>query len=273
MAAGDVKLYISEANSKDAVVGDGTGDHVQVDAWGAAREAAGTADTVGTLMGWILRNTATNDDCIISAGDTNAIEYINLHVHNGYLNCSLADGGSAAWDVEGDNLDVPPFEWHHVAVVQNGTAPVLYVDGVAIASTNDVSTDLTKWFAALNGIDNANIGMLDMNTSTSMDIDGAIADVRHYNTALTATEIKDIFEGRTISADAEEISQWIFGDDLLDTGAAGDSHDGTIGANIYLSRWNAVCSRLHLAYVAAADKIQIIPNTDGNYEVYHQEGA
>lgn len=272
MAAGDIKLWSCNPNSKDAVVGDGTGDHVQVDAWGAAREAAGTADTVGTLMGWIFRNTATNDDCIISAGDTNAIEYINLHVHNGYLNCSLADGGALKFDIEGDNLDVPPFEWHHCAVVQDGVQPILYVDGAAIAATNDDPTDLTLWFAALNGIDNANIGMLDMNTSTSMDIDGAIADVRHYNQALTAAQIKEIYEGRTIST-GNQISKWIFGDDYLDTGDAGDSHDGTAGANIYLSGWNEVCARLHLAYAAAADKIQILQDISGNYQVYWQEGA
>ena len=270
MAAGDVKHWIADYSlSKYAIVGDGTGDYVQIDAWGAAREAAGTADTVGTLMGWIFRETAANDDCIISAGDTNAIEYINLHVHNGYLNCTLADGGSVAFDIEGDNLDVPIGAWHHCAVVQDSVQPILYVDGVAIAAANDTSTDITKWFADLNGIDNANIGILDMNTSTTMDVDGAIADVRHYNVALTAAEIKEIYEGRELT-DKEAISRWAFEDDLIDSISA---HNGTIVNNSYLTRWNEVCYRLHGAYIAAADKTQIIQDTNGKANVYWQEGA
>ncbi|MCK5644278.1 MAG: LamG domain-containing protein, partial [Gammaproteobacteria bacterium] len=145
MAAGDVRVFNANHSYRHAIVGDGTGDYVQIDAWGVAREAAGTADTVGTLSAWIFRNETTNDDCIISAGDTNAVEYINFHVHNGYLNITLADGGAPAdFDIESDDLVVPAGEWVHVAVVQDGTQPILYVNGLAVDATNDISTDLTK---------------------------------------------------------------------------------------------------------------------------------
>ena len=271
MAAGDVKLWTADySKSKYAIVGDGTADYVQIDAWGVAREAAGTADTVGTLMGWIFRETTANDDCIISAGDTNAVEYLSLHVHNGYLNCSLADGGAAAFDIEGDNLDVPIGAWYHCAVVQDGVQPILYVNGLAIAASNDVSTDITKWFADLDGIDNANIGALDQNTSVTMDIDGAIADVRHYNFALSAAEIASIYAGGEARNDHPMISHWDFEDDLIDNVSG---HNGTVVNNIYLTKWNEICYRLHGAYVAAADKTQIILDTNGTAQVYWQEGA
>ena len=42
MATGDIQVYSAEHNPRPAVVGDGTGDYVQIDAWGAAREAGGT---------------------------------------------------------------------------------------------------------------------------------------------------------------------------------------------------------------------------------------
>ena len=246
MAAGDVRLITGKHYYRKSIVGDGTGDYIQIDAWGVAREAAGTADTVGTLAGWIFRNTATNDDCLISAGDVNAAEYINLHVHNGYLNCTLADGGAPAdFDIESDNLVVPPGGWYHIAVVQDGTQPILYVNGVAVAATNDISTDLTKWFADLNGIDNANIGILDQNTSTTMDIDGAIGYVKHWNLALTAADIMRDFQGvgaRQAVTDAL-ISYWDWDGDLVD-GVSG--HDGTIVNNVYLdAEWSEITYKLH----------------------------
>ena len=48
--------------------------------------------------------------------------------------------------------------WTHVAITQDGTEPVLYVDGVAVAQTFGVTTDKTVWFNDLIGLDNGRIG-------------------------------------------------------------------------------------------------------------------
>jgi len=47
--------------------------------------------------------------------------------------------------------------WTHVAVVQDGTSPVLYANGVAPAQAFNVQTDKTKWF---NGIATLNVGYI-----------------------------------------------------------------------------------------------------------------
>ena len=176
MAAGDVRLITKKFNPKKSVVGDGTGDYVAIDAWGVAREAAGTADTVGTLAGWVNVNiVAGTIHTVISAGDTNAVEGLWLSVVNGLVHAELADGGAVAWEVESDAIHITRDGWHHIAVVQDGVQPILYHNGVAVAATNDTSVDITKWFADLNAIDNANITTLVFNTvAPADDIDGGI---------------------------------------------------------------------------------------------------
>ena len=234
MATGDIQVYSAEHNPRPAVVGDGTGDYVQIDAWGAAREAAGTADTVGTFTAWVNIKSASDSYSILSAGDTNAIEYINFQIVNGKLNITLADGGAVAFDIEADSDDIPINTWTHIAIVQDGIQPKLYVNGALIAATNDVSIDITKWFANLNGIDNANIGILDQATSTTLDLDGAIGQVKHWNAALTAAQILDDFNAKAPASitgtSADLISWWDWNGDLVDSVAG---HDGTAVNNLF----------------------------------------
>ena len=234
MATGDVQVYSAEHNPRPAVVGDGTADYVQIDAWGVAREAAGTADTVGTFTAWVNIKSASDSYSILSAGDTDAIEYINFQIVNGKLNLSLADGGVLDIDVEADGDDIPINTWTHVAAVQDGIQPLLYVNGVKIATTNDDESGITKWFADLNGIDNANIGVLDMNTSVTLDLDGAIGQVKHWNAALTAAQILDDFQAKAPASitgtTADLISWWDWNGDLVDSVAG---HDGTAVNNLF----------------------------------------
>jgi hypothetical protein len=76
--------------------------------------------------------------------------------------------------------------------VQDGTSPVIYANGVAIAQSFTTSTDKTKWLNDCAGIDNARIG--DRNYSSlgeDSHFNGDIGQVRYYNRALTAKEIEN----------------------------------------------------------------------------------
>ena len=272
MAAGDVKIITAIHDPKKAIVCDGTADYVQIDAWGAAREAGGTADTVGTFTAWVNIVSQADSYSIISAGDTNAIEYINFQIVNGYLNISLADGGVKKFDIESDDQVITTDKWHHVAVVQDGVQPVLYVDGKAVAATNDTATDITLWFADLNGIDNANIGVLDANTSVTLDMDGAIGQVKHFNYALTADDILRDFENKPARQVVTDnlISSWDFNGDLVDSVSA---HNGTIVNNAYLDEaYSTLTKKAHLAWVAAGDNWEFI-STGNQFYILHVEGV
>ncbi len=266
MATGDIQVRSIQHNARKSIVGDGTGDYVQVDAWGAAREAGGTGDTVGTFTAWVNIKSNADSYSILAAGDTDAIEYINFQIVNGLLNITLADGGAVAFDIESDDIVVLPDTWTHIAVVQDGAQPRLYVNGVRVAATNDTETDITKWFADLDGIDNANIGTLSMNTTTTLDLDGAIGEVKHFNAALTADEIMLDYKGSRQSAVTQAllISHWDFDGDYVDSVAG---HDGTAVNNIYLdSQFSDVTAELVRLAAVVADDISISV-TGGN--VYH----
>lgn len=270
MATGESQLYSAEHDPRPSVVGDGTGDYVQVDAWGVAREAAGSADTVGTLTAWVLIKSQSDSYSILSAGDTSAIEYINFQIVNGLLNITLADGGAVAFDIEADGDLVPINEWTHIAVVQDGVQPRLYKNGVRVTATNDVSTNLTKWFTDLNGIDNANIGILDQNTSTTLDIDGAIGEVKHYNAALTEAEVLIDFQGKRQSAATAAllISHWKWDGDLLDSVAG---HNGTAVGNLYqdIQRSNLTAYIESKAWVLGDEVVMAVTPGSNGRNVFH----
>lgn len=258
MATGDIQIYSAEHNPRPAVVGDGTGDYVEIDAWGVAREAAGTADTVGTFTAWVNIKSQGDTYSIISAGDTNAIEYINFQIVNGKLNITLADGGSVAFDIEADGDDIPIDTWTHIAMVQDGIQPKLFVNGVKIATSNDVSTDITKWFADLNGIDNANIGLLDQATSTTLDLDGAIGQVKHWNAALTDAQILNDFN--VIPNTTDLISSWDWDGDLLDDVSG---HNGTGVNNIFQNiQFSNLTAYIKSQTWIVADKVQLSVNNN-----------
>jgi len=75
-------------------------------------------------------------------------------------------------------------------------AAVLYVDGVVPAQTFDVTADKTTWMSDASLLDNARIG--DSNSNGGGEgrwFDGSISDVRIYNRALSAEEVKQLYLG------------------------------------------------------------------------------
>ncbi len=269
MATGDLMVLSMKHRPKAAVVGDGTGDYIQIDAWGVAREAAGTADTVGTFAAWVNIKSNADSYSILAAGDTDAIEYINFQIVNGLLNITLADGGAVAFDIEADAIGILPNVWTHIAMVQDGVQPKLYINGVVIAATNDTATDITKWFADLNGIDNANIGILDMNTSTTLDLDGAIGYVKHWNAALTPVEIKAEYEGRGRTVDLISFWNWEQNTFAIDSVSA---HNGTIVNNAYQDiQFSNLTAYIKSKAFVVADDISISVTNGNTYNIVRLE--
>ena len=100
------------------------------------------------------------------------------------------------WD--GTNLDVHIVStpsvgvWHHiVGVNENNTTRKIYIDGVLQSGTDDLNNTGTR---ALT-----NILEIGSGASASESFDGQIDDVRIYNRALSASEIKALYEGSRAS--------------------------------------------------------------------------
>ncbi len=197
MAAGDIVVVNENSFGKKANIFDGTDDYVLHDAHGVARVAAN--DTVGTYMSRIYADDITTLQTILSAGDNNAAgETLEFGVNAaGELFVKLVHGSTTQFDITETTASMSSRKWHDVCVVQDGTQPVLYVDGLLVAATNDTSTDLTFWYDELTLVDKFGIGVTETNNTHLNDWTGAIGRTRYFDIAMTAAEVLRETQGKT----------------------------------------------------------------------------
>jgi len=244
MAAGDIVVVHENAAAKKGNYFDGTDDYVLHDAHAVAR--VGANDTVGTYTAWIYADDITVSRCILSAGDNDsANEYLNFWIVAGLLKIKLRHGGATQFEVQQTAATMESKKWYHVAVVQNGTQPALYIDGEAVATTNATATDLTMWYDELTGCDKFAIGCLESNNTHTNDWKGAIGRVKYFATNLTAREIKTESQGgahtiegatRLAAIETARVFDITMEDDgITDSGSGED--DGTLTGNAHYGGW------------------------------------
>ena len=278
MVAGDVKLISANQGAKKAVVLDGTDDYFSADAFGAARVV--TADLVGTFCGWINPTTNTGSMIMISLGDWSAEEYMYLGITTGgKVWARLYDAGATNWEIISTTGSDLANGWHHIALVHNGTRPILYLDGALETITDTVNTTLASWISVLGGCDITSLGVLGMNGTLTSDFNGAIGEVKYYNKVLTAAEILSEFNGVPVATTLTNatdgvatglISWWKLNGDYVDSISA---HNGTAVNQAYLDpNYSELTQQLHLAWVAAGDKWDLT-YADGQLIGLHVEGV
>lgn len=194
MAAGDVIVVSESTSAKKGNYFDGTDDYVLHDAHAVARVAAN--DTTGTYTAWIYLDNLSSNMAILSAGDDNAAtEYLLFEVSSGgILKCTVKHGGANQWRVQQNTGTITARTWTHVAIVQNGTQPVMYINGELLTDvTNQTATDLTYWYDELTGCDKFAIGVLESNATHTTDFTGAIGRVQYWYRALSAAEVLEAY--------------------------------------------------------------------------------
>jgi len=153
--------------------------------------------TKGTWACWIkpVDATPSSIDILISFNDTDANTFIHIRIKtDGKLRAKATDAGTAQWQLDTDNVVLSDNTYTHIAIVQDGTFPVIYIDGVAVAQTFSTSTDKTIWFNDLAGLDNGRIADRNVDGGGETNhFNGEVDDVRIYNTALTSSEISAIY--------------------------------------------------------------------------------
>lgn len=203
MSAGDVITINESANARKANYYDGTDDYVLHDAHAIARVAAN--DTVGTYTAWIYLN-KTGAATVLSAGDNSSTnEFFTIKILSGKFQIALKHGGATQFDVRETTGSITQRTWTHVAVVQNGTRPILYVNGKVRVMTDTTSTDLTFWYDELTLVDKFAIGVKESNNTHTDDWDGAIGQVKYFNLALNDDEILKESLGQAHTTRATEI--------------------------------------------------------------------
>ena len=153
-------------------------------------------DIRGTVSAWIVVDNYTSQRQIIHLGDENADEQFLFVVSatTGLFYVGLRDVAGWRWAVATDDAistGVPT----HLCVTQDGTGPVLYVNGVEVAQTINISTVLNRWFNDAAGLDKATIGARNYKSQGyERFFDGKISNVKIWNRALSADEIKQLHD-------------------------------------------------------------------------------
>jgi hypothetical protein len=249
-------------------LGGDVNDQVQINASGAAMA---NSFTVGTLTAWIMVPDRSGTYTVLSYGDDNVVEYITLDVAAGKLRAICCDNTTVQWSYITTNVVLTPHRWHHVAVVQDGVYPRLYVDGAEVtAVTRTTDTAPTAWFLACAGIDAGSIGAFEGtgDAALTQEFKGFIGPVHVYGhatvsagAALTADEIKRDMGGALSGV----FNAWELRDDALDDGSGADN--GTIVGDVIYTGGCEFTSRFtfgagtalvaDMANVAMNDKIGI----------------
>ncbi|MBN1184059.1 MAG: hypothetical protein JXB49_17325, partial [Bacteroidales bacterium] len=113
----------------------------------------------------------------------------------------IDDPDPRPWQIdvhENDFNSVTNFNWNCMAVVQDGTEIIMYLNGNSIGTlsfTNDVASWWNDLFNATNPSTVATIGALRRNGTTIGSFDGKIDDIRIYNRVLTQYEVQALYEG------------------------------------------------------------------------------
>jgi len=239
-----------------AFLGGATDDYVQVNAAGAGMVAA--AYTSGTFIAWIMPEDRTQTGTIVGAGDDNVVEFIELNIEAGKVVARCTDATVAAWVVTTTNEVAPPHKWTHVALVHDGTQPLIYINGELVAQSFSTSTDLTKWFSVTLGVDTMRIGAANKagNASVTQEFGGMIGEVKLYGGtttvgALTAAQVKGDYNRDFVTDNL--YNHWQWGDRLLTDVGTGDDAGTIVGAVVYDDSGCEFTSRVRIAGLVTAD--------------------
>jgi len=262
MTAGDIITIKGSTASRKAAAFDGTDDYILADAHAVARVAAN--DTVGTYSAWIYRDNDTGDNTILSAGDNDSTnEFLKFFVSVGKLIVRLDIGGAVQFQVVETTASMSLKKWYHVAVVQNGTQLVLYIDGLAVAATNSTATDLTMWYDELTACDKFAIGVKESNNTHTDDFSGMISDVKYWNIALNPAEVLQDKLGETTDKDATYLQLHLLKGDfgITDQGLGADN--GSLTGDAYLCGEGSEHSRRLDGSAVVADDITTVTYPGG----------
>ena len=164
---------------------DGASNYIQI----ASSLYLGNAATISAWVKndvWGAGNTDTVIDLYDSANSTvlRDIFTIKYWSSNQQLNAMMYDSANV-WYNAGANVTYSTSQWYHVAITRNAASLKIYINGTESGSNNNVGSNNFHTF------DSIRIG----NSSVGETWAGKIDEVRIYNRALNAAEIRALMLG------------------------------------------------------------------------------
>ncbi len=251
MTAGDVEVIRGNINSHLAVSYDGTDDELQINAAAAGLQVA--AATTGTISFRFMPENITGTYGLFASGAAAAAANTNLLIQQaaGKIRIYGRIEASAGFDIITTNTVLEARKWVDVTIVQNGIRPIIYINGVAVAMTDTVGTDLTVWWSVLVDLDEGRIGCRTLNGAEDQFLLGVVGPMKIWNVSLYADEVYREFQrkatqstetGRQAIITAALYNYWAWDGVLTDQGTGADT--AVIVAHAYLSGWSSEWSRL-----------------------------
>ena len=194
-------------------------DYINID---GVLTQAGT-NTAGSLRAIASQEDIANTACHVFAfGDTNTQDRLILYITGGKVRAICSDGAAVtAWDLQTDSAVMSSGGVVDITLVQDGTEPVIYVNGDVPAQTFNTSTDKTAWLNDLVGrVDNARLGSRNYNSVGDGNcLEGSLELAQIWNRALDADEVWQLYtgiEGNYQGLFDDAVCLFDFRDDTLD---------------------------------------------------------
>lgn len=170
----------------------GTDDSVSIDAMVADVKN----DTAGSISMWVYNDDASDNAYYFSVSDASALysRFMITCAGDDIVRAQFSDAaGDAQWVWTGPTLSSAT--WYHIVLVQNGTSPVMYVNGTTSGGSLTTSVDATYWFSDESGVlDVGRIGSLKYNSTEIAFHDGRVDDTRYFkNIGLTQQDVDNIY--------------------------------------------------------------------------------
>lgn len=150
-----------------------------------------------TTSGWVNRANITDQDIVFHLGgnlgnsnQTAPTADFTLAFNASAQTLSLKNYSSTSLTSTPDvdiTIPVNAAEWHHFAIVRNGTTLTLYVDGVSAGSDNSFSLDIDPNYAEVAKFGAARV--TGTGSTTARCFNGSMADLAIFNAALSAADI------------------------------------------------------------------------------------
>src|SRR5882724_9920007 len=149
-------------------------------------------NTTGSVSLWFNTKSFTAeqtfaDVLFVSDPDEFRIEY--LGDSNDQLRVVVVNNAAATAALDTANNTITDSNWHHLVVTSDGSVLRLFLDGAQKTLTAAVGSNTGQWFASAVDANRLNLGS--QNGASSLL--GSLDDVRVYTRALSADEIKRLY--------------------------------------------------------------------------------
>lgn len=160
-----------------------------------------------SVGGWYRTDSGANSQTVVQKADSRYGREgyaVDVQTPNSLRGHVAVESGQAAVNPFG--LTTQDGAWHHVFMTWDGSDLVLYFDGDEVDRDSSQSGDVVHSGRPLY------IGWGDNSYTTYYDMDGALDDIRLYDTGLSATQVTDIFENNTGTGDPAPLPNDEFGE-------------------------------------------------------------